>query len=133
VVSPPYGGGGLGFAVPINTAKEVLEDIVRHGRVVRPWLGLTYILITPELARHYGLPVEEGAIIADVVRGGPADRAGLRPEDIIVQVEQTRITDAGDLRSVLRRKQPGDRVRLRVVRPSGSRDITVELGEAPNP
>jgi S1-C subfamily serine protease len=132
VVSPGYGGGGLGFAVPINTAKEVLEDITRHGRVVRPWLGLSYVPITPELAREYRLPVRQGVIVVEVVRGGPADRAGLRPEEIIVGINGSNVTDAGALRSVLREKEPGDRLAMQVVGPGGKRSITVTLGEAPS-
>lgn len=132
VVSGPYGGGGLGFSVPINTAKEVLEGILEHGRVVRPWLGLTYILVTPELARRYNLPADRGAIIAEVVRGGPADRAGIEPEDILVSVGEVEIREAGDLRSALRERGPGDRVSVVVVRGGSRRTLNLELGEAPN-
>lgn len=131
VVSPEYGGGGLGFAVPINTAKEVLQDITRHGRVVRPWLGLSYVPITPELAYEYHLPVRQGVIVVEVVRGGPADRAGLRAEEIIVAINGKPVTDAGALRSVLREKEPGSRITLQVAGASGKRTVTVELGEAP--
>lgn len=131
VVSPPYGGGGLGFAVPINTAKDVLNDIVQHGRVVRPWLGLTYINITPELAREYSLPVQRGAIIAEVESGGPAEAAGLRAQDIILRVGDVPINNENDLRKALRDRQPGDRLEIRLQRGSEQRTVTVTLGEAP--
>lgn len=131
VVSGPVGGGGLGFSVPINTAKEVLDDIVEHGRVIRPWLGLTYIAITPEMAEQYNLPVSEGAIVAEVLRGGPADQAGVRPEDIIVQLGESPIRGIGDLRSVLRERQPGASLQATVVRGRSRRTLTIRIGEAP--
>lgn len=131
VVSGPYGGGGLGFSVPINTAKEVLEDILKHGRVVRPWLGLTYILVTPELAKRYDLAADRGAIIAEVVRGGPADRAGIEAEDILLSLGGVQIGQAGDLRAALRERNPGDRLQAVVVRGGSRRTVDLELGEAP--
>lgn len=132
VVQPPYGAGGLGFAVPINTTKQVLQDIVKHGRVIRPWLGLSYIPITPELAQQYDLPVKQGAIVAEVTSGSPADRAGIRAEDIIVHIGKQEIRDEGDLRSALRDRQPGERLDVKLVRPNGDqRTLTLEVGEAP--
>jgi serine protease Do len=132
VVQPAYGAGGLGFAVPINTTKQVLQDIVKHGRVIRPWLGLSYIPITPELAQQYGLPVKQGAIVAEVTPNSPADRAGIQPEDILVQIGKAPIQDAGDLRSALRDREPGERLELRLVRPNGERrSVTLTVGEAP--
>lgn len=131
VVQGPHGGGGLGFAVPINTAKQVLKDIVEHGRVVRPWMGLSYIPITPEIAEQYRLGAEQGAIVAEVVRGGPADRAGLRAQDIIVRIGSTEIKSQGDLRSALRGRKPGEKLDLAVVRDGSRRTVAVELGEAP--
>jgi S1-C subfamily serine protease len=132
VVQPPYGGGGLGFAVPINTTKQVLQDIVKHGRVIRPWLGLSYIPITPELAQQYNLPVNQGAIVAEVTPGSPADRSGIRAEDIIVHIGSQDIRDQGDLRSALRDRQPGERLDIKLVRPNGDkRTVTLEVGEAP--
>jgi S1-C subfamily serine protease len=134
VIQPPYGGSGLGFAVPINTTKQVLQDIVKYGRVVRPWLGLSYIPITSELAQQYHLPVPAGAIVAEVSPGSPADRAGIRSEDIIVRIGKDEIQDAGDLRSALRNRQPGEQLELKLVRPNGERrSLTLEIGEAPAP
>jgi len=133
VVQPPYGAGGLGFAVPINTTKQVLNDIVKHGRVIRPWLGLSYIPITPELAQQYNLPTKQGAIVAEVTPGSPADRAGIRTEDIIVHIGSQDIRDAGDLRAALRNRQPGERLGIKLVRPNGDRrSLTLEVGEAPS-
>jgi S1-C subfamily serine protease len=131
VVQPPYGSGGLGFAVPINTARDVMRDIIEHGRVIRPWLGLTYISITPELAREFGLPAQQGAIVGEVVPSGPADRAGIRAEDIIVRMDGRELREGGDLRSILRDKEPGQEIPLTVLRGRQRLELTVRLGEAP--
>jgi S1-C subfamily serine protease len=133
VVSPPYGTGGLGFSVPISTAKKVLQDIVKHGRVIRPWLGISYIPVTPELAREYDLPAKQGAIVAEVTPGGPAERAGIRAEDIIVRMGSTDVQGMGDLRSALRGRMPGEQIPVTVVRKGGKQTLTIPLGEAPVP
>ena len=132
VVSPPYGGGGLGFAVPINTAKDVLSDITEHGRVIRPCMGITYVAITPELAREFDLPVQQGAIVAQVLRGGPADRAGIREQDIIVKVGGTAIANENDLRKALRDRNPGDKLEIVIQRGSRQQTVTLTVGEAPS-
>ena len=131
VVQPPYGTGGLGFSVPINTAKEVLDDIVKHGRVIRPWLGLSYVEVTPEMAREFRLPTQQGAIVANVTPNGPAARAGMKAEDIIVAMGGTEIRNAGDLRGALRNREPGNRLEITVMRGTERQNLTVELGEAP--
>jgi serine protease Do len=132
VVQPPYGGGGLGFAVPISTARDILQDIVRHGRVIRPFMGVSYIPITPELAQQYSLPVNEGAIVAQVVPNSPAARAGIRAEDIIVGLDDVEIKELGQLRAALRGRAPGDKIRVSFQRGRERQTVTVELGEAPS-
>ena len=131
VVQPPYGGGGLGFAVPINTAKEVLQDILQHGRVIRPWLGISYVPITQELSQQYQLPSPFGAIVGEVVPNGPAAQAGLREQDIILSVDGKELRSEGQLTAALRNKQPGDTLRMAIIRDGDRRDVTVRLAEAP--
>lgn len=131
VVSPPYGGGGLGFAVPINTAKEVLDDITRYGRVLRPWLGISYIPVTPELAQQYDLPASSGAIVAEVAPGGPADRAGIRAQDILVRAGDQPLQNEGDLRRALRTRNPGDKLEITLRRGKSEQKVTLTLGDAP--
>ena len=133
VVTPPYGGGGLGFSVPINTARDVMADLLKHGKVLRPFLGLTYIEVTAELAEEYRLAARQGALVGDVMAGGPAARAGIRPEDIIVQIGANEVRDGGDLRRALRTREPGERMELTIQRGKGRQTVTVELGEAPVP
>jgi S1-C subfamily serine protease len=131
VVQPPYGGGGLGFAVPINTAKEVLQDILQYGRVIRPWLGVSYVPITQELAQQYRLPSPFGAIVGEVVPNGPAAQAGLREQDIIVSVDGKELRGELQLSAALRDKQPGDTLRMTIIRDGDRQNLTVRLAEAP--
>jgi S1-C subfamily serine protease len=135
VIQPPYGGGGLGFAVPINTARSVMQGYLRTGQVERAsedraWLGIQYREITPEIAAAYHMPASQGARVADVLAGSPADRAGIHEGDIIVSVNGRPVTP-GALRTEIRRAGVGQRISLVLQR--GSRRVTVapRLGEAP--
>jgi serine protease Do len=126
------GASGLGFAVPINLANDVVRQVLTTGRIRRTYLGITFADIDPELAQQFGLPVKEGIIVGRVEAGSPAGRAGLRAQDLIVRANDTAITNGGDLRRVLRSLSPGNTVRLEVVRPNGRSTISVQLGEAPS-
>src|SRR5215207_9682316 len=126
------GASGLGFAVPINLANDVVRQILSTGRITRAYLGISFADVEPELAQQFGLPVKAGIIIGRVEAGSPAASAGLRPQDIIVRANDTSITNGGDLRRLLRTLTPGAPVRLDVVRPTGRTTLTVRLGEAPS-
>jgi S1-C subfamily serine protease len=125
-------GAGLGFAVAVNRAKQVIDDLQRYGRVLRPWLGIQPIDVTPSLAQQYGLPVERGVLILAVDGRGPAARAGLRRGDILVAWNDEPLTNHIGLLRALSRHRPGDTVRLTVVRDSGRQTVTVTLGERPS-
>ncbi len=124
-------GGGLGFAVPINLARNVAEQILTTGRVRRVLLGVALGDVTPELATRLDLPVRQGAVILEVAPGSPADRAGIRVEDIITRVDGTEIASGGDLRRVLRGHVPGDTVSLTLRRGDRTVTATARLVEAP--
>jgi len=126
------GASGLGFAVPINLANDVVRQILSTGRITRAYLGVSFADVDAELAQQFGLPVKAGIIIGRVEAGSPAASAGFRPQDIIVKANDTAITNGGDLRRVLRSLTPGTSVRVEVVRPSGRTNLTVRLGEAPS-
>jgi serine protease Do len=131
VVIRAPGSEGLGFAIPIGLATDVAEQVLTTGRVSRAYLGISMRDIDAELAAQFGLPVEEGVIVAEVGRNTPAGRAGVRPGDIIAALDGTKITQGGDLRRALRGHKPGDTVTLRLVRPSGEVETRVRLAEAP--
>ena len=125
------GAEGLGFAVPINLAQDVMRQIITTGRVVRAFLGIQYVDLEPELARQFRLTTSEGVLVSAVGRRTPADRAGLLPGDIITQVDDVAIDEGGDLRRTLRERRPGQRITITVVRDGQSRRLTAELIEAP--
>lgn len=129
------GTTGLGFAIPINLARDIAEQVLTTGRVRRAVLGIVPDDLIPELAQQYDLPVREGIIVRQVEPGSPAARAGLQVADIITQIDGQRVTTSGDLRRILRSRRPGDTVRLTVVRaPDRGRattlTLTAQLGEA---
>jgi S1-C subfamily serine protease len=136
---------GIGFAIPVNTAKAVLNDLVTLGRVRRPALGVRTIPITPELADQMGLAADSGLLIVQVVPGGAADRAGLRGGteraylgnipimvggDLIVAIDGQAVQDQQALSQVMNSHRAGDTVRLTIYRGKKKVDVNVLLGEA---
>ncbi len=122
-------GQGLGFAIPINLAKWVMEQILEHGRVIRGWLGVVIQEITPDMAEAIG--VKEGILVAQVMKGSPADRAGLKVGDIIVALNGRKIDSVGDLQLSIMKTKPGTTVTLTIIREGRERDIKVVVGELP--
>lgn len=136
---------GIGFAIPINTAKAVLNDLLTLGRVRRPALGTRTIAISPELADEVGLPVDYGLLIIAVVPGSAADQAGLRAGneraylgntpitlggDLIVAIDGQKIESQDDLTQMMDNHRAGDSVKVTIYRGKKKMDVTVELGEA---
>ena len=136
---------GIGFAIPINTAKAVLNDLMTLGRVRRPALGVRTIPISPELADEIGLPVDHGLLIVQVTPGGSADLAGLRGGteraylgnipimlggDLIVAIDDQKVDDEQDLSQVMNNHRAGDSVKVTIYRNKKKMDVTVSLGEA---
>jgi S1-C subfamily serine protease len=136
---------GIGFAIPINTAKAVLADLTRYGRVKRPSLGIVSYAIGPDLAEQMGLNADYGVLIQKVIPGGAADRAGLRGGseqayvgntpimlggDLIVAIDGQQVTDPQDISAIMDRHQAGDNISVTILR--GRRQMTVKLilGEA---
>jgi S1-C subfamily serine protease len=120
-------GGGLGFAIPINVARDVVQQILTTGRVRRAILGVALADVTPEIAARLDLPVSEGAAIMSVAEGSPADRAGLRPGDIVIRADDTDIKSGGDLRRALRAKAPGQSLVLTVKRGRSDKQVSARL------
>ncbi len=126
----PY-ANGLGFAVAINTAKQVVPELVRRGRVVRPWLGIRYTTVTAARARALGLGQPRGVVLVEVLPGGPAARAGLRTNDVLLSANNRALEQAEQLRRLVLGLRPGDRLTLAVWRRGKVRQVTVRLGEMP--
>jgi serine protease DegQ len=124
---------GIGFAIPASVAKQVLEQIIRHGAVTRGWLGALVQDMTRELADSLKLPAVNGAFVSEVVRGSPADKAGIRPGDILVAVNNKPVPDSATVLGLIAALRPGQEARLRVVRDRGETEIAVTVGRRPKP
>jgi serine protease DegQ len=131
IYSQTGGSVGIGFAIPVSTAKTVLDSIVKHGQVVRGWIGIESQDITPELAESFGLGRSSGAIIAGVVRGGPADRAGMRPGDILVAVAGKKVSNTSEMLNLIAQLEPGEKAPLRILRKSREATLDVTVGKRP--
>jgi Do/DeqQ family serine protease len=124
-------GQGIGFSIPINEAKMVMAQLIARGRVVRGWLGVVIQDITDELAATFGVKEREGVLVADVMKGGPADSGGLRPGDVVVSFGGSRIREVPDLQRRVAGIAPGQTVKVTVVRDSKPVTLTVLVGEMP--
>jgi serine protease Do len=133
IVSDSGGYMGIGFAVPANLARAVMQQIIQHGRVRRGWLGVSVQALTPPLARALGLPEAHGILVAEALPDSPAARAGVRRGDVIVALDDRPADDVGRFRNQVAQTLPGSRVRLTVVRGGQRQTVEVVLGELPEP
>lgn len=124
----PY-AQGIGFAVPINMAKQIMDDLIQHGEVRRGWLGVTVQPLTAALVDAYKIPVKEGSIIANVEPGSPADKYGLQRGDVIVSIAGNAVKNSQDVVFSVRNKLAGDKVQFEIYRDGKKRTIEVVLGE----
>ncbi|HEX6738806.1 MAG TPA: Do family serine endopeptidase [Vicinamibacteria bacterium] len=122
---------GVGFAVPINVAKEILPQLRDKGKVVRGWLGVQIQPLTADLARSYRLKEARGAVVQEVTTGSPAEKAGLKAEDVIISADGRPIQDSSDLSSYIAAKSPGSTVRLKVLQNGSEREVPIVLGTFP--
>ncbi|MBL0420570.1 trypsin-like peptidase domain-containing protein [Ramlibacter sp. AW1] len=133
IYSRSGGHMGIGFAIPVSTARMVLESIVKEGRVTRGWIGVQTIELTPDVARTLQSRVREGVAITGVVQGGPADAAGLRVGDVVQAVGDKKIRSTHELLSAVSALRPGTPVRFEVNRRDERVELTVTPGRRPAP
>ena len=131
IVARSGGSQGVGFAVPTNMARPVMEQILKQGKVIRGYLGITLQGLTPELAKSFGAKTAQGTLISDVVPDGPAARAGLRRGDIILAVDGEPVIDSRRLSLRISQAAPGTVVDLRLLRDGQEQNQRVTLGELP--
>ena len=127
IESPVRGSVGVGFAIPINTAKQLIPQLEAGAELKAVWLGIRGGDVTAALAEERDLPVQQGVLVAEAVQGGPAARAGLQPEDIITALDETAVKTLGELQDALSRHQPGDTVTLSIVRAGAEQELEVQL------
>lgn len=111
----PY-AQGIGFAIPINTAKQCTSDMIREGVAARPWLGIVGLSLSSEISRYYNLPLEHGVLITKVTDGSPAQHAGMIMGDIILKMDRVDIDSIEDLLGEIHRRKVGDEIRITVFR-----------------
>jgi Do/DeqQ family serine protease len=124
-------GQGIGFSIPINEAKSVMAQLIARGKVVRGWLGIAIQDVTDELASSFGVREREGVLVADVMKGGPGEAAGLRPGDVIVDLGGTKIREVPDLQRRVANVAPGQTVAVGVIRDRKPQRLSVRVGEMP--
>ena len=123
---------GIGFAISMNTAKPIADELVATGKAVHPFIGISYSGVTPSIARQLGVPSNtKGIFVANVVAGSPAAQAGIQPKDVITQVDNQPIVDESTLGRYLIGKKPGDTITLTIQRGSQSLQVSITLAERP--
>jgi serine protease DegQ len=132
IYSRSGGSLGIGFAIPVSTVKTVMESIIKTGHVVRGWIGVEPQDITPELAESFGLAQKTGAIIAGVLKNGPADKAGIKPGDILVAIDGKPVNDTTDMLNLIAQLTPGNKAKMTVLRKNQQTALAVTIGRRPN-
>src|SRR4051812_47942899 len=137
------GNVGIGFAIPVNLAKQIIPTLIKSGKVRHAYIGVTTTSVTPEIAKALKLPVQDGALVEQVPPGGPADKAGIRAGtrqvqglvaggDVIAGIDGTTVHSSEDVAAAIADNKPGQRVRVDFYRGSAKKSVTVTLGNRPN-
>ncbi|HEY7712907.1 MAG TPA: DegQ family serine endoprotease [Candidatus Binatia bacterium] len=129
IFSRTGGNIGIGFAIPINLVKELLPELRGKGKVVRGYLGVLIQKVTPEIAESLGMEKAYGALVANVSKGGPADQAGVKVGDVIIEFDGKEVKDSGDLPIIVARTPVNKKVRMKVLREKSEASLNVAVGE----
>ena len=131
IYSRTGGNHGIGFAIPASSARSIMEQIIQNGSVTRGWIGVEAQEITPELAESFGLPETDGALIAGVMRGSPADKAGIRPGDVLLSIKGKAVKDPQVMLDLIAALKPDERTGFRLRRDKSIVEIEVKIGKRP--
>jgi len=123
---------GIGFAIPINAARRIAKEIIEHGRIVRPYVGIAGLTLTPEIAESYNLSHKRGVVVVKVGRGSPAHKSGMAAGDVILEADKTPLKSWEDLQHILQDKRAGDNLELSIGRDNEQDKLTLRLEEAVN-
>ncbi len=129
IFSTSGGYMGIGFSIPSDMAKSVMDSIIKHGKVIRGWMGVSIQNLTEELAKSLGIKETEGALVSGIEKGSPADKAGLKRGDLVVQLDGKKVVDSTGLRNMVSAIAPGTKVNIKVVREGKEQTIAMTLGE----
>jgi S1-C subfamily serine protease len=133
IYSRSGGNMGIGFAIPVSTAKQVLEGIVKDGQITRGWIGVEPNDLSPELAETFNVKAHQGVIITGVLQNGPAAQAGIRPGDVIVKIASQPVTDVAHLLAMVAGLKPGAAARFSIERKNQALELEVTPGVRPRP
>jgi S1-C subfamily serine protease len=122
---------GIGFAIPVNTARQVLEGLVRDGQVTRGWIGVEPVELNSDLAETFGIKQTEGVIITGVLQNGPAFKAGLKPGDVLLAVGEKDVHNVSELLTMIAAQTPGTAVKMRIKRRDA--DLSLDVTPAQRP
>lgn len=131
IFSRTGGYQGIGFAVPVKIVKQVMDSLIKTGKVVRGWLGVSVQDVSPQLAKQFGVENAEGALVGEVVKGSPAEKAGIKRGDVIVGVDGRKVEDSGHLRNMAASTNVGSHLKLDIIRDKNRLTVDVEVGEQP--
>lgn len=131
IFSTSGGYQGIGFAIPSNMAKVVMENLIKRGKVIRGWLGVVIQPVTPELAKQFGLKEEKGVLVGDVVEEGPAEKAGIQRGDVIIEYDGRKVSEPSSLRNMVANTQPGKVVKIKILREGKEKNLQVTIAELP--
>jgi serine protease Do len=129
IFSTSGGYMGVGFAIPSDMAKTVMDSIIKHGKVVRGWLGVSIQDLTPDIAKSLGIKQQTGALVADVVKDSPAEKAGLKRGDVVISLNGKPVEDSTSLRNMVSAAAPGKSVELKIIREGKEQSVAVTLAE----
>lgn len=123
---------GIGFAIPIQQAIWVAEQLIEHGEVIRPWISISGVDVNPKLVTYYNLPTDKGIVMTDVVQGGQADKSGVKIGDILIQIDDIEVNNVRDLMKVINNHKVGDKITMELLRGEEKIQIDTVLEKAPS-
>jgi len=133
IYSQTGGSMGIGYAIPVSIARQVMEQIVQKGSVTRGWIGVGVQDVTPELAQSFNLSASRGVLITQVERGSPADKGGIRPGDILLSVNNRLVGDTTTMLNLIAALAPGQQAAIKLSRNQAEAEVTVTIGRRPPP
>lgn len=125
-------GQGIGFAIPINEIKDIVNELQNTGEVTRPWIGIAFSEINKEVQEYFGLDNREGVVVIEVYKDSPAEKSGLKVYDVIKEVDQKNIESTSDLSEIITEKEVGDKIMFKVIRNGSTEILFGRIGDKPN-
>jgi len=133
IYSRSGGSMGIGFAIPVSLAKQVMEQIIRQGSVTRGWIGIEAQDITPDLAESFKLKENRGSLIAGIIDGSPAEKSGLKPGDILLSIDDHDVIDSSSMLNLISSLKPNKKATLKIIRDQKEIEVPVMIGKRPKP